>query len=171
MSHDPQPLGGKIISKPVMIFGPLIVICMLLIVKRLVFGLGSVSDLNGGFPWGVWIAFDLLIGTGFACGGWALAWAVYVFNRGQYHPLVRPALLASLFGYSLGGLSITIDVGRYWNLPYFYIPGHFNVNSVLFETAVCMTIYIGVMALEFAPALFERLGWKLSLKRLNKVMF
>ena len=34
MSHDPQPLGGKIISKPVMIFGPLIVICMLLIVKR-----------------------------------------------------------------------------------------------------------------------------------------
>uniref|UniRef100_UPI003399D40D hypothetical protein n=1 Tax=Acinetobacter baumannii TaxID=470 RepID=UPI003399D40D len=53
---------------------------------------GSVSDLNGGFPWGVWIAFDLLIGTGFACGGWALAWAVYVFNRGQYHPLVRPAL-------------------------------------------------------------------------------
>ena len=59
MSHDPQPLGGKIISKPVMIFGPLIVICMLLIVKRLVFGLGSVSDLNGGFPWGVWIAFDL----------------------------------------------------------------------------------------------------------------
>lgn len=83
MSHDPQPLGGKIISKPVMIFGPLIVICMLLIVKRLVFGLGSVSDLNGGFPWGVWIAFDLLIGTGFACGGWALAWAVYVFNRGQ----------------------------------------------------------------------------------------
>lgn len=90
MSHDPKPLGGKIISKPVIIFGPLIVLCMLLIVKRLVFGLGSVSDLNGGFPWGVWIAFDLLIGTGFACGGWALAWAVYVFNRGQYHPLVRP---------------------------------------------------------------------------------
>ena len=89
MSHDPKPLGGKIISKPVIIFGPLIVLCMLLIVKRLVFGLGSVSDLNGGFPWGVWIAFDLLIGTGFACGGWALAWAVYVFNRGQYHPLVR----------------------------------------------------------------------------------
>ncbi|EBQ3671646.1 Ni/Fe-hydrogenase cytochrome b subunit, partial [Salmonella enterica] len=56
MSHDPKPLGGKIISKPVIIFGPLIVLCMLLIVKRLVFGLGSVSDLNGGFPWGVWIA-------------------------------------------------------------------------------------------------------------------
>jgi len=81
MSHDPQPLGGKIISKPVMIFGPLIVICMLLIVKRLVFGLGSVSDLNGGFPWGVWIAFDLLIGTGFACGGLAFALTGGIFKK------------------------------------------------------------------------------------------
>ena len=53
MSHDTQPLGGKIISKPDMIFGPIIVICMLLIVKRLVLGRGSVSDLNGGFPWGM----------------------------------------------------------------------------------------------------------------------
>lgn len=171
MHHDPQPIGGKLLSKAVYIFGPLVILCGLLIIKRLVFGLGSVSALNGGYPWGIWIAFDLLIGTGFACGGWALAWMVYAFNRGEYHPLVRPALLASLFGYSLGGLSITVDVGRYWNLPYFYIPGHFNVNSVLFETAVCMTIYIAVMALEFAPALLERLGWKVSLKRLNKIMF
>lgn len=169
--HKPTPLGGKLVSWPIMVFGPLVVLCLIFIVKRLVFGLGSVSDLNGGFPWGIWIAFDLLVGTGFACGGWALAWAVYVFNKGEYHPLVRPALLASLFGYSLGGLSITIDVGRYWNLPYFFIPGYFNINSVLFETAVCMTIYIGVMALEFAPALFERLGWKVSLKRINKAMF
>ena len=171
MHHDPRPIGGTLLSKSIYMFAPLVVLCGMLIIKRLVFGLGSVSALNGGYPWGVWIAFDLLIGTGFACGGWALAWMVYAFNRGEYHPLVRPALLASLFGYSLGGLSITVDVGRYWNLPYFFIPGHFNVNSVLFETAVCMTIYIGVMALEFAPALLERLGWKVSLKRLNKVMF
>lgn len=154
-----------------LVLAPFAVLCGMLILKRLVFGLGSVTDLNGGYPWGLWISFDLLIGTGFACGGWALAWAVYVFNRGEYHPLVRPALLASLFGYSLGGLSITIDVGRYWNLPYFYLPGHFNTSSVLFETAVCMTIYIGVMALEFAPVLLEKFGWKASLIRLNKIMF
>lgn len=76
---------------------------------------------------------------------------------------MRSALLASLFGYLLGGLSIIIDVGRYWNLSYFYISGYFNVNSVLFETAVCMIIYIGVMVLEFVSVLFERLGWKVSL--------
>jgi Ni/Fe-hydrogenase subunit HybB-like protein len=171
MTNSTKPLGGRLVSWPVMLLAPFAVLCGLLIVKRLVFGIGNVSDLNGGYPWGIWIAFDLLVGTGLACGGWALAWAVYVFNRGEYHPLVRPALLASLFGYALGGLSITIDVGRYWNLPYFYWPGHFNTNSVLFETAVCMTIYIGVVALEFAPALCERLGWKKPLRVLNKAMF
>ncbi|WJY16478.1 Ni/Fe-hydrogenase cytochrome b subunit [Pectobacteriaceae bacterium CE90] len=170
-AHKASPLGGRLVSWPVMLLAPFVVICAVLILKRLVLGLGSVADLNGGYPWGIWISFDLLVGTGFACGGWALAWAVYVFNRGQYHPLVRPALLASLFGYSLGGLSITIDVGRYWNLPYFFIPGFFNTSSVLFETAVCMTIYIGVMALEFAPVIMERFGWKVSLQRMNKVMF
>ncbi|MGL5185873.1 MAG: Ni/Fe-hydrogenase cytochrome b subunit, partial [Plesiomonas shigelloides] len=172
MAHaDAKPLGGRLVSWPVLFFAPFAVLCGVIILKRLFLGLASVSGLNGGYPWGLWISFDLLIGTGFACGGWALAWAVYVFNRGEYHPLVRPALLASLFGYALGGLSITIDVGRYWNLPYFYIPGHFNVNSVLFETAACMTVYIGVLVLEFAPAVLERFGWKVQLKWLNKIMF
>ena len=40
-----------------------------------------------------------------------------------------------------------------------------TLTSVLFETTTCMTIYIMVMALEFLPALLERLGWKVSLRR------
>ncbi|TKI06479.1 Ni/Fe-hydrogenase cytochrome b subunit [Martelella alba] len=169
--HKANPLGGRLISRPIVLLTPFIAVCAVLIVKRLLLGIGAVAALNGGYPWGIWIAFDLLVGTGFACGGWALAWAVYVFNRGEYHPLVRPALLASLFGYSLGGLSITIDVGRYWNLPYFYLPGFFNTSSVLFETAVCMTLYIGVMLLEFAPVICERMGWQGIRRRLDRAMF
>ena len=167
----PRPTGDRLISRAILFFSPLAIICLALIVKRMFLGIGSVTALNGGYPWGLWIAFDLLVGTGFACGGWALAWTVYVFNKGKYHPLVRPALLASLFGYSLGGLSITIDMGRYWHLPYFYIPGQFNTNSVLFETAVCMTIYICVVTLEFAPVWLGAFGLKKFAKKLNKVMF
>ncbi|WED21721.1 Ni/Fe-hydrogenase cytochrome b subunit [Vibrio sp. JC009] len=169
--HDLKPVGGRLISWPTIFFGFFAFICVIVIVKRLILGLGPVTNLNGGYPWGIWIAFDLLVGTGFACGGWALAWAVYIFNKGEYHPLVRPALLASLFGYALGGLSITMDIGRWWNMPYFFIPGHFNPNSVLFETAVCMTIYLGVLVLEFAPALLEKLGMKIPLKVLNRILF
>ncbi len=171
MSNAARPVGGKLISASILFFTPLAIICLALIVKRLFLGIGSVTSLNGGYPWGLWIAFDLLVGTGFACGGWALAWAVYIFNKGQYHGLVRPALLASLFGYSLGGLSITIDMGRYWHLPYFYLPGQFNTNSVLFETAVCMTIYICVVTLEFAPVWLGFFGFKKLFKKLDKIMF
>jgi len=166
-----RPIGGKLITAAILFFSPIAVISLALIVKRLFLGIGSVTALNGGYPWGLWIAFDLLVGTGFACGGWALAWAVYIFNKGKYHPLVRPALLASLFGYSLGGLSITIDMGRYWHLPYFYIPGQFNTNSVLFETAVCMTIYICVVTIEFAPVWLGFFGFKKLFKKLDKIMF
>ena len=159
---NPRPVGGRLVSAAILFFAPLAVLCVLLILKRLVFGIGSVTALNGGYPWGLWIAFDLLVGTGFACGGWALAWTVYIFNKGKYHALVRPALLASLFGYSLGGLSITIDMGRYWQ---------FNTNSVLFETAFCMTVYIIVVTLEFAPVWLGFFGLKKWFNKLNKIMF
>ena len=86
---NPRPVGGRLVSAAILFFAPLAVLCVLLILKRLVFGIGSVTALNGGYPWGLWIAFDLLVGTGFACGGWALAWTVYIFNKGKYHALVR----------------------------------------------------------------------------------
>ena len=168
---NPRPVGGRLVSAAILFFAPLAVLCVLLILKRLGVGCGCGSGANGGYPWGLGVAFGLLVGTGFACGGWALAWTVYIFNKGKYHALVRPALLASLFGYSLGGLSITIDMGRYWHLPYFYIPGQFNTNSVLFETAFCMTVYIIVVTLEFAPVWLGFFGLKKWFNKLNKIMF
>lgn len=61
-----RPLGGRLISIPVLVFAPLAAICALLILRRLIFGIGSVTELNGGYPWGLWIGFDLLVGTGLA---------------------------------------------------------------------------------------------------------
>lgn len=65
-------------------------------VQRFMEGMGAVSNLNGGFSWGLWVVYDVVVGTAFACGGYALAFTVYLFNKGKYHPLVRPAVLASL---------------------------------------------------------------------------
>ncbi len=63
-----------------------------------VFGLGFRFRPERRFPVGVWIAADLLIGTGFACGGWAIGMGNFMsLTVKTYHPLVRPALLASLF--------------------------------------------------------------------------
>ena len=59
---NPRPVGGRLVSAAILFFAPLAVLCVLLILKRLVFGIGSVTALNGGYPWGLWIAFDLLVG-------------------------------------------------------------------------------------------------------------
>ena len=75
---------------------------------RFIFGLGAVTNLNDGYPWGIWVVVDVIIGSAFACGGFSVALLVYIFNKGEYHPLVRPALLASLFGYTLAGVGVIV---------------------------------------------------------------
>ena len=87
---------------------------VVLMLFRYIFGLGAATGLNDGYPFGIWIAFDVVTGTALGCGGYAVAILVYVLNKGQYHPLVRPAVLAAALGYSLAGFSIFLDVGRYW---------------------------------------------------------
>ena len=163
--------GKKLVTPVTVILAILAGIAAVLLAIRFIYGLGAITNLNDGYTWGIWVVSDGVIGTGFACGGFAMAFLVYVFNRGRYHPLVRPALLASLFGYTLGGIAVMFDLGRYWNFWHIMWPGLGQPNSAMFEVAVCIAIYIGVMWIEFSPVFLERLGWLGLRERLNKVMF
>ena len=168
---ESKPIGGKIFTKPFKILLVFAIIAFIFIIKRFIFGIGSVTNLSDGYPWGMWIVYDVVTGTAIACGGYAMAILVYILNKGQYHPLVRSALMASMFGYTLAGLSIFIDVGRYWQIYNIFLPGFANVNSIMFEVAACVAAYIVVMWIEFSPTFFERPGKEKILKRINAVMF
>jgi Ni/Fe-hydrogenase subunit HybB-like protein len=149
----------------------LAVVAAVIIAMRLFYGIGAVSNLNNGYGWGLWIAVDVVIGTALGCGGYAMALLVYIFNRGHYHPLVRPALLGSLFGYTLGAIAVMIDLGRWWNAWHIVWPTYAQPNSVMFEVAVCITAYVLVMWIEFTPAFLERLGLHNLKAKLDKVLF
>ena len=166
-----KPVKRKIFTLPFFILLILSVIAIPFIVKRFMYGLGAVSNLSDGYPWGMWIVYDVVTGTAIACGGYAMAILVYVFNKGQYHPLVRSALLASMFGYTLATVSIFFDVGRYWQMYNIFLPWYSNTNSVMFEVAACIATYVFVMWLEFSPAFFEKPGSEKTLKKINSVMF
>ncbi len=166
-----QALGGRIFTRPFFILLVIFAAGCVFMVERFTSGIASVSNLNGGFAWGIWVVYDVVIGTAFACGGYALAFMVYVFNKGQYHPLVRPAILASLLGYAMGGFGAFFDMGRFWQFYEIFMPSNWNFNSVMLEVGLCVALYIIVLALEFAPALLERLGMQGLLKSLNKVLF
>jgi Ni/Fe-hydrogenase subunit HybB-like protein len=127
--------------------------------------------MNDGYPWGIWIACDVVIGTALGCGGYAMALLVYLFNRGEYHPLVRPALLSSMMGYTLAGFSVFIDIGRYWHMYNLFLPWHANPRSVLFEVALCIATYSLVLWLEFSPVIFQKFYLENLNRKVNKAMF
>ena len=152
----PAPLGGAIWTPFFQFLAGVFAVSVILMIWRFVAGLGAVTGLSDAYPWGIWIAFDVVIGTALGCGGYAMALLVYIFNRGQYHPLVRPAVLTSALGYTMAAIAINIDVGR---TPYIYkipfMPHWWNLNSVLLEVALCVMAYVAVLWFELAPALFE----------------
>jgi Ni/Fe-hydrogenase subunit HybB-like protein len=166
-----QPLGGKLLTKPFLFFATLALIGFCVIAYRFIFGIGAVSNLNDGYPWGIWIVFDVMVGTAFGCAGYAMALTVYVLNKGEYHPLVRPAVLAGLFGYTLAGMAVMVDLGRYWQFYTLLLPWYMQPNSVMFEVAVCVMAYTAVLWIEFSPAFLERFGFKNLRQKLSKVLF
>jgi Ni/Fe-hydrogenase subunit HybB-like protein len=157
MREHAAPVSGRLVTPGTLAVGAVAAAGIVTILYRFAFGLGAATALNDGYPWGLWIAFDVVIGTALACGGYAIALVVYILNRGQYHSLVRPALLTSAFGYTIAGTSVVIDVGRYWALwkvPLFF--WRWNLDSVLLEVALCIMAYVLVLWLELSPAFFER---------------
>ena len=167
----PAPLGGNLVTPMNMLLAMLVAVAGVVLIVRLIYGLGSVTNISDGYPFGIWIVYDVMVGSAFACGGYSVALLVYIFNRGEYHPLVRPALLGSLFGYTLAGASVIIDLGRYWNTWHIFTPPWAQINSVMFEVAVCITLYIVVMWIEFTPVFLEKFMKKELKQKLSKWMF
>jgi Ni/Fe-hydrogenase subunit HybB-like protein len=153
----PAPVGGRLLTLPLLLLLAIAGVAGVLVVRRFALGLGATTALNDGYPWGLWIAFDVVTGTAFGCGGFAVALLVYVLNRGAYHPLVRPAILTSALGYSIAGFSVLLDLGRpwlAWKIPFFV--ADWNHGSVLLEVALCIMAYSLVLWIELSPAFLER---------------
>src|SRR5512134_210920 len=172
MNSHTRPVGGTILTGTFLVASAIFVVGLAVIAWRFVSGLGPTTALNDLYPWGIWIAYDVVSGTALACGGYAVALLCYVLNKGKYHPLIRPAVLTSAPGYSLAGASIVIDVGRYWNIWKVPLIWNWNRNSILLEVAMCIMAYVFVLWIELLPAFVERweeesrLPWlrKLSLR-------
>jgi Ni/Fe-hydrogenase subunit HybB-like protein len=152
-----RPVGGPIFTPGVNVLLALGALAAVLIAVRFALGLGATTAMNDGYAWGIWIAFDVVTGTAFGCGGFAMALLVYIANRGRYHPLVRPALLTSALGYTIAGFSVLLDLGRpwmAWKIPFVF--WSWNPNSVLLEVALCIMAYVLVVWIELSPAFLEK---------------
>ncbi len=151
-----REVGGPLMTPAFRVLLAIAAVGLLTLLYRFANGIGSVAALNDGYPWGVWIAIDVVVGTALGCGGYAVALLVYILNKGRYHPLVRPAVLTSLLGYGLAVLAVACDLGRFWDLwkvPIFFWRWS---HSPQLEVALCVMLYNFVLVAELAPAFLEK---------------
>ena len=157
---------GKIFTPFNIISVPVIILGLVLIVIRFWKGLGSITNLDQEFPWGIWIGFDVVTGVAFAGGAYVLTFMVYILKLEKYHSIVRITVLNGFLAYMFYAGALLLDLGRPWNVINPIIGNSFGVSSVLFLVAWHFLLYMIAELVEFSPAIAEWLG----LDRLRKIL-
>ncbi|MCX8117773.1 MAG: polysulfide reductase NrfD [Desulfobacterota bacterium] len=157
---------GNIFTPFNMITAPIMLIGAVIILMRFTMGLGATTNLSQEFPWGLWIAFDVMIGIAFAGGAYTLTFVYYILGAEKYHPIIRATILNGFLAYVFYSSALLLDLGRPWNALNYIIGNKYGVSSVLFMVAWHFFLYTVALFLEFSPIAAEWLG----LKRVRKVL-
>jgi Ni/Fe-hydrogenase subunit HybB-like protein len=125
-------------------------------VYRMFAGLGAATHLSDEYPWGIWVAMDILVGVALAAGGFTITFLVYVFNLKEFKPVARPGVLTAFLGYLMVICGEIVDIGK--PLVFWHPLVMWQYHSVLFEVVICIALYTSVLTLEFGPAVLDRFG-------------
>jgi Ni/Fe-hydrogenase subunit HybB-like protein len=174
MSHELKALAlsGENATRKYLTPGVFILIFIALhglvfLAGRFLFGIGSVTNLNNQYPWGIWIGIDVATGVALAAGGFTTAALGHIMHKEEYHSIVRPALLTAMLGYTFVAIGVVVDIGRWY---YIWHPLIFwNPNSALFEVGICVMMYVTVLYIEFLPVITERFIGRVNLPGFLKV--
>jgi Ni/Fe-hydrogenase subunit HybB-like protein len=161
MTHSPHPLKANFWTPGVLVLLALMAAGAVAAIARFTGGIGYVSNLSTARPWGLWIGVDVASGVALAAGGFTTAFLAHIAGRHSFEPVVRPALLTAMLGYTFVVLGLLVDIGRSWAIwkPMIY----WNFNSVLFEVAMCVMFYLNVLYIEFIPIVVERFKDRVAL--------
>ncbi|MDY0219762.1 MAG: Ni/Fe-hydrogenase cytochrome b subunit [Desulfobacterium sp.] len=168
----PAPLNKPLFTPGVLVMLALMAAGGIVIIARFIGGIGYVSNLTNARPWGLWVGIDVATGVALAAGGFTTAALAHILGRHHYEAVTRPALLTAALGYTFVVLGLIVDIGRSWAIwkPMIY----WNINSVLFEVAMCVMVYLNVLYLEFFPIVAEQFKGRVNLPgifaRLNNTL-
>lgn len=170
----PAPVPAPFWTPGVIFLVALMATAGFFVIARYTGGLAAITNLKMTHPWGLWIGIDVATGVALAAGGFTTAALAHIFGRHKYEAVTRPALLTAALGYTFVSIGLFIDIGRSWAIwkPLVF----WQPNSVLFEVAMCVVIYLHVLYIEFIPVLADRFGKKIPIlaalnRGLDKVMW
>jgi Ni/Fe-hydrogenase subunit HybB-like protein len=145
---------------------PVILIGLVIIVYRFIYGIGSVSNVSQEIPWGLWKGFNVVTGVAFAGGAYVITFMVYILNMKKYHSIVRITVLNGFLAYMFYAGALVLDLGKPWNIINPIIGNNFGPSSVLFLVAWHFMLYMVAQLIEFSPAIAEWLG----ARRIHKIL-
>jgi Ni/Fe-hydrogenase subunit HybB-like protein len=150
-----RPIGGPLLASPIKPLLAVFGVAAVVVVYRFATGIGPVSNMTDGFTWGIWEPINVVVFTGIGAGAFGVGLLCYLLNKGQYHALVRPAVLVGAVAYTLGASSIMFALGRPWNAYWLPFIPYWNLSSALLEVAVCVLAYVIVLWIEVLPSILE----------------
>lgn len=123
---------------------------------RMLFGLGSVSNLSDATPWGIWKGLNVVPGIALAGGGFVVTAIIYIMRREEFHRYAKVSVLLAFLGYLTAATALVVELGLPWMVwhPIIYWQHH----SALFEISWCVMLYLTVLFLEFIPVPLEETG-------------
>ncbi len=146
--------------------GLLWAVTAVVLIIRFTHGMGGMTNMTDTNPWGVWVGL-LQSGVALSGGGFVMAATVHIFHIKRFEPILRPVVLLAFLGYNFVGMTLFIEVGRPYNL--WHPLAMWQHRSIMFEVAWCVTLYLTVLSVEFAPVVLERFEMNRAMKALHRV--
>jgi molybdopterin-containing oxidoreductase family membrane subunit len=124
------------------------VFAMLLVLLK---GLNQ-TNMNDAYGFAIWIWADLTV---IALGGGAFftGFLRYIIGKDELKNIINYAVIIGFVCYSSALLILGFDIGQ--PLRGWFIFWHANVHSMLTEVAFCLTLYFGVLCIEYLPLILE----------------
>ncbi len=134
--------------------GPVVVLLLIGVFAMLLVWLKGLNqtNMNDAYGFAAWIWADLTV---IALGGGAFftGFLRYIIGKDELKNIINYAVLIGVICYSSALLILGIDIGQ--PLRGWFIFWHANVHSMLTEVAFCLTVYLGVLIIEFVPLIME----------------
>ncbi|HOY62300.1 MAG TPA: Ni/Fe-hydrogenase cytochrome b subunit [bacterium] len=160
---EARPIEGKFFTPGTLLLVAVMAVGAGFAAYRYALGLGPASNLSHDYPWGIWKAINVAAIAAIGSSGFTLTAIVHVVHKHKYHVMMRPGLVLALLSYTFVGVALVVDLGKYYVIWHPVLPSMWQVNSALFEVAMCVMSYLTVLYIEFAPILFKRFIGKVNL--------
>ena len=110
------------------------------------------TNMNHYFAFGLWIVFDLSV-IALGAGAFFTGFLTYIIGKEELKAIINPAVVIGFICYSAAIAMLGIDIGQ--PLRGWFIFWHANVHSMLTEVSFCITVYLGVLTIEYLPLIFS----------------